>query len=159
MFKKLACLSLIAITLTGCLYGGPNQSAGHLIGAATGAVIGSQFGHGRGKLVGVALGTLAGAYIGGAVGQSMDERDRALAQNAMQDSLEHSPDNAIRGWRNPNNRHSGNFRVTRTVECPEDNMVCRDYVHTVIIDGRQEKVHGRACRDVRDPRATWMIQS
>lgn len=159
MFKKLICMSLMATGLTGCLSTGPNQTAGHLIGAATGAVIGSQFGHGSGRLVGVAIGTLAGSYIGGMVGHKMDERDRAMAQRTMIDTLEHAPDYSTRGWQNPNTQHRGSFQVTRTVDMPQSNTVCRDYVHTVIIDGRQEKVHGRACRDVRDRRAAWMVQN
>lgn len=159
MFKKLICVSLIGTSLTGCMGEGPKEAGGHLIGAATGALIGSQIGHGRGKLAGVALGTLAGAYIGGMVGKKMDERDRAMAQSTMMETLEHAPDNAIRTWRNPNNHHTGNVRVVRTMEMPENNLVCRDYVHTVIIDGQQEKVHGRACRDVRDRRGMWRVEN
>lgn len=159
MFKKLICLSLITTGLTGCLSDGPKQTAGQLIGAATGAVMGAQFGHGRGKLVGVAIGTLAGSYIGGMVGRSMDQRDRAMAQETMIATLESAPDYSTRSWRNPNNQHAGHFEVTRTIERPEDNLVCRDYVHTVIIDGKQEKVHGRACRDVRDRKGAWMVQN
>lgn len=158
LLKKSICMIIMAAGLTGCMNMGPNQSAGQLIGAAAGAALGSQFGHGHGRLVGVALGTLAGTYIGGAIGQDMDEHDRRMAQAAMRDCLERAPDNRTRAWRNPNNNHSGRFCVTRTEELPGCNMVCRDYVHTVLIDGRQERVHGRACRDVRDPRGTWFVQ-
>jgi len=160
MYKKLICVALMAGNLSGCMDAvGPKQTAGHLLGAAGGAVIGSQFGHGKGQLVGVALGTLAGAFIGGSIGASMDRRDRELAQNTMQSTLESAPDMQVRSWRNPNNNHCGNFQVTRTLEMPQNDLVCRDYVHTVIIDGREERVHGRACRDVRDRRATWMVQN
>lgn len=163
MFKRIICVTLIIAAITslmGCMpNAGPKQTAGHLIGAAAGAVIGSQFGRGNGRLVGAALGTLAGSYLGGMVGNRMDERDRELAQFAMQDALERAPDHTVRRWHNPNTDHSGSFRVMRTMEMPENNLVCRDYVHTVIIDGRQEKVHGRACRDLRDPRATWMVEN
>jgi len=159
MPKKTICLLLLAISLTGCMPGaGPKQTAGHLIGAATGALIGSQFGKGSGQLVGVALGTLAGTALGGMIGEKMDERDRALAQNTMVATLERAPDNQVRSWRNPNNNHSGKIRVTRTQEMPANNLVCRDYVHTVTIDGGQEQVHGRACRDMRDQRGEWFVQ-
>ncbi len=163
MAKKILSLLLIIAapaSLTACMPGaGPKQTAGHLVGAATGALIGSQFGHGSGRLVSVALGTLAGSYLGGILGNRMDQRDRELAQGAMIETLERAPDYGVRRWHNPNTEHSGNFRVTRTMEMPENNLVCRDYVHTVIIDGRQEKVHGRACRDVRDPKAAWMVEN
>lgn len=159
LLKKTLCVLLMAAGLAGCMNMGPNQSAGQLIGAATGAVIGSQFGKGSGRLVGVALGTLAGTYIGGAIGQQMDARDCALAQQTMRRTLETAPDNKACAWRNPNNNHCGNITVVHTEEIPCDNLVCRDYVHTVIIDGREERVHGRACRDVRDRRGAWFVQS
>lgn len=155
--KKIICAALLIILTTGCTDMGPRESGGRLIGAATGALIGSQFGKGHGKLVGVAIGTLAGSYIGGAIGHQMDAEDRRLAQGAMMDCLERAPDHQAMAWRNPNNRHCGNFEVLDTHDYPEDYMVCRDYVHTVTIDGRQERVHGRACRDIRDTRAMWRV--
>jgi surface antigen len=160
VFKKMTCVALLASTLTGCVPGaGPKQTAGHLLGGAGGALIGSQFGKGTGQLVGVAIGALAGSALGGMIGQKMDERDRALAQSTMVSTLERAPDHQVRSWKNPNNNHSGNFRVTRTQEMPANNLVCRDYVHTVLIDGRQEQIHGRACRDIRDTRAQWFVQN
>jgi surface antigen len=152
-------LLIIATTicLIGCASNGPKQTGGTLIGGATGALIGSQFGKGTGQLVGVALGALAGSQIGAAVGKSMDEKDRALAAQSARSSLEYQPDNRPVVWRNPNNNHSGSFVATRTQQV-NTNKVCRDYVQTVIIDGEQTKVHGRACRDVRDAKGQWIVQ-
>lgn len=159
MLKKTICLILMTAGLTGCASNtGPKQGAGQLLGGVAGALIGSQFGHGDGKLVGVAVGALAGAAFGGLIGEKLDRDDKALAQRTMMSTLEHAPDNQVQSWRNPNNCHSGNFKVTCTEELPRDNLVCRDYVHTVIIDGRQEQVHGRACRDMRDRRGEWFVQ-
>jgi surface antigen len=155
--KKIICGALLVLLTAGCTDMGPKESGGRLIGAATGALIGSQFGKGSGKLVGVAIGTLAGSYLGGSIGQRMDAQDRQLAQGAMMDCLERAPDRQSIAWQNPNNRHCGNVQVLNTQDYPEDYMVCRDYVHTVTIDGRQERVHGRACRDVRDTRAMWKV--
>ncbi len=157
--KKMIGSLLLIATLTGCAGAGPKQTGGQLIGGAAGALAGAQFGKGKGQLVGVALGALAGSYLGGTIGHQMDERDKELAQQTMQSTLERAPDNQVSTWRNPNNNHSGQFQVTRTQELPNQNMVCRDYVNTVTIDGQQEKVHGRACRDVRDTRAHWKIQN
>jgi surface antigen len=155
---KIICLTLVSISLTACTGAGPKQTAGQLLGGVTGAVIGSQFGKGTGQLVGVALGTMAGSTLGGMIGQKLDAQDRAMAQRTMIDTLEHAPDHQSRGWNNPNSKHSGKVLVTKTQEIPQNNLVCRDYVHAVIIDGHEEKAHGRACRDVRDPQASWMIQ-
>ena len=74
--KKLIIVSALALTLAGCQTGGPKQTGGTLIGAAGGALIGSQFGSGTGQLVGTALGTLGGALAGGYVGKQMDEDDK-----------------------------------------------------------------------------------
>ena len=145
-----------AICITGCVTGGAKQTGGTLVGGATGALVGSQFGKGHGKLASVAVGTMLGSLVGGSIGKSMDEEDKRLAANTTHNTLERQPDNQTVTWRNPNNNHAGTMRVTKTVE--NNNLVCRDYVQTVIIDGRQEQVAGRACRDVRDPKGQWFNQ-
>lgn len=150
---------LLVTILTGCAGAGPKQTGGQLLGGATGALIGSQFGKGTGRLFGVAIGALAGSYLGGSIGHAMDEKDKQMAQSTMLNTLESAPDHQTRSWKNPNNNHSGSFAVTRTQEIPANHMVCRDYVHTVIIDGQQERVHGRACRDVRDHKAQWRLEN
>lgn len=147
---------LIAISLVGCHTGGANQTGGTLIGGATGAVVGSQFGKGHGRLVGVALGTMLGAFAGGSIGKSMDDRDKQLAAESAFNALERQPDNSTVTWKNPNNQHSGTVKVTATKE--DNNKVCRDYVQTVTIDGKQQQVTGRACRDLRDTQAQWSVQ-
>ena len=159
MYKQMLSLVLVATLLSGCAQDEPKQTGGRLIGGVAGAVLGSQFGKGKGQLVGVALGTLAGSYLGGSLGQAMDEKDKALAQQTMNQTLETAPDHQAHGWRNPNTHHSGQFTVTHTEELPNSHMICRDYVHTVTIDGKVEKVHGRACRDARDAKGHWTVQN
>jgi len=157
--KPIAGLLLGATLLTGCAQPGtgPNQATGTLLGGAAGALAGAQFGKGHGQLAAVAVGTLLGAAIGNSIGRQMDEQDKMLANQTMNQALEYAPDNKVSSWHNPNKPHSGDVVITRTQEFG-NNKVCRDYVHTVIIDGQKEKVRGRACRDVRDPRAAWMVQ-
>jgi surface antigen len=156
MQLKTALVLLMVSALVGCQTGGANQTGGTLIGGATGAVIGSQFGKGHGQLAGVAIGTMLGALVGGSIGKSMDERDRQMAADSAYRALERQPDNSTVTWRNPNNNHAGSMRVTSTQE--DSNKVCRDYVQTVTIDGKQELVTGRACRDLRDTKAQWSVQ-
>lgn len=150
-------MTLCISALTGCAGQGPKQTGGQLIGGVAGAVLGSQFGKGTGQLFGVAIGALAGSYLGGMLGHQLDEKDQQLAQQTMSATLEHAADQQERGWKNPNNNHSGRFRVTNTEEMPSRHLVCRDYVHQVNIDGKTETVHGRACRDIRDTRADWHV--
>ncbi len=166
MFKKLLTVTVSAavgvalfIGLVGCqTTGGPKQTAGTFVGAAGGALVGSQFGKGSGRIIATALGTILGAQLGASIGKGMDDNDRRLAGNTAAYSLESRPDNRVSRWRNPNNNHNGEFVVTRTVEDNAANTVCRDYVHTVVIDGKREKIYGRACRDMRDTRARWNVQ-
>ena len=159
MLKKVLTISVLTIFISGCTPNSPRQTVGQIGGGVLGAVVGSHFGKGSGRLFGVAIGTLAGSYIGGMLGRDMDERDRQLAQSTMIETLERAPDRQVQGWRNPNNNHRGNFQVIRTQELPHDDLVCRDYVHTVIIDGKHEKVHGRACRNIHDRRSDWQVQT
>lgn len=151
---------LVALTLTiGCSStDSPSQVGGKIIGGATGAVIGSQFGKGDGQLVAVAIGALLGAQLGGMIGEKMDARDRQLANNSTVNALETAPDNKYVAWHNPNNNHSGNVAAYNTVENYDDNTVCRDYIHTVVIDGKEEKISGKACRNMSDQQGQWYIK-
>ena len=155
--KTISIISLLlAIGLTGCVGGISNQSGGALIGGVSGALLGTQIGVGHGRLAGVAVGTMVGGFVGSAIGRSMDQHDKQLAANATYKALEQHPDNDPVAWKNPNKKHSGTVKVTSTNEDP--NKVCRDYIQTVSIDGKQQEVTGRACRDVRDAKALWVVQ-
>lgn len=157
MQSKMLVILVGIIFMFGCATGGPKQTAGTYVGAVGGALVGSQFGKGSGRLVGVALGTFLGSMLGAELGSRMDAEDQKLAEQAANNTLENIPDNKVVAWKNPNNNHSGNFMVTKTQEYNNTNKVCRDYVSTVMIDGEREKVAGRACRDVRDPKAQWVV--
>lgn len=146
------------ITVTGCATGGKNQTIGTYGGAVTGAIVGAHFGGGTGRLIAAAIGTLVGSQLGAAIGKNMDEEDRRMAGNNAVDALEHQPNNNVSRWRNPNNNHSGEFVVTRTVENKQTNQVCRDYVHTVDINGREERLYGTACRDLADSKGYWHVR-
>jgi uncharacterized protein YcfJ len=76
--KKTSVIIALTLGLAACeSMGGPKQTAGTLLGAAGGAVIGAQFGGGTGQLVGTAIGTAAGAIGGGYIGKKLDDDDRA----------------------------------------------------------------------------------
>ena len=75
MKTKLSIVFTIAtlLLLTGC--NPSKQDIGTVIGAGSGAFIGSQIGGGTGQLAAVAIGALLGGYLGSSIGQSMDELD------------------------------------------------------------------------------------
>ena len=154
--KRFFTLIVMSALLFGCANGGPKQTAGTYIGAASGAIIGSQIGGGTGQFAAIALGTLIGSQLGAHIGSSMDEKDKQLASNTVVSALETKPDNIKSTWRNPNNQHHGDVVVVRTVE--KANKVCRDYAQTVYIDGKQETVRGRACRNIADTRGAWFVE-
>lgn len=155
--KKVITLAILGIFVTACsTTDGPNQVGGKILGGVAGALLGSQFGKGDGRLVAVGVGALLGSHIGGKIGHKMDERDKMLADQAAKRALEHTPDHRAVTWKNPNNNHRGRFTAINTEESRD--VVCRDYVHTVLIDGQEEKIHGRACRDVRDPQGKWFVK-
>jgi len=158
MMKKTIAVALLpTLLLTGCVAGaGPKQTGGTLIGGAAGGLLGAQFGKGTGRLFGTGIGALAGAFLGGAIGAEMDARDRELAMQSMQRTLEHAPDYKSSTWKNPNNNHHGRTTVTKTVETSK-NTVCRDYESEVFIGTEKQKVVGRACRNVQDPKAQWTV--
>ena len=155
---KLASVAVSCSLIFGCLGNSPTEAGGTLIGAAAGGLMGAQFGKGKGRLAAVGIGTLIGALAGGTIGRHMNSQDKQMAGATTQRALETQPDNVATAWHNPNNNHQGNIIVTKTQSFPQQNKVCRDYVHTVTIDGQQERVHGRACRNVQDPRAMWVVQ-
>jgi len=126
------------LLLTGC--NPSKQDIGTVIGAGSGAYIGSQIGGGTGQLAAVAIGTLLGGYLGSSIGQSMDELDQYKTQQV----LESSPTGSTVAWNNPD---SGiDYSVTPTNTYENTSGPCRDYTTEAVIDGRAEIVHGTACR-------------
>lgn len=131
----------------------PKQTAGTLVGAGLGALIGSQLGSGTGQLAAVAVGTLAGAWMGSEVGKSLDRADRAYSQQTAQSSLENNPSGVTSTWRNPDTGHSGSFTPVNTYRTT-DGVDCREFTSAVDVDGRTESIQGYACRQ---PDGSWRI--
>ncbi|MGE0627350.1 MAG: RT0821/Lpp0805 family surface protein [Hyphomicrobiaceae bacterium] len=141
-----------ALTLAGCSgpgYG-PKQDQGLVAGAVAGGVLGSQIGRGKGAVVGTVLGAVAGGIIGSEIGRSLDERDRELARQAELDALDRGQSGRRFAWRNPDNgRHGEIVPGPAFRRGPRD---CREFTHTVYIDGRRQAMRGTACRN---PDGTW----
>jgi surface antigen len=134
----------LAVLATGCA---TKEDSGTLFGAATGAMIGNQFGHGGGRVAATVGGALIGGFIGNRIGKSMDDEDRRRAAEAQYAAFE----NGQRAeWRNPNNGAYG-YVVPRPYYTYND-MRCREFEQTIYINGRPETMVGRACRQ---PDGTW----
>jgi len=152
-YKRIACVAIVAVSLAACQGSGPKQTGGTLVGAGLGALVGSQIGSGSGQLAAVAIGALGGAWLGSEIGKSLDNADRqAMARNS-QHSLENTRSGTTSTWHNPDSGHSGTMTPTRTYQTSGGDY-CREYETTVVVDGREERAYGRACRQ---PDGTWQI--
>jgi len=152
---KFVALVLAALALAGCNAHsgsglGPREGIGTVGGALAGGIIGNQFGSGGGRAVAAVAGAVIGGLVGGAIGRDLDERDRQLAYEAEHRALEYSRTGTPVSWRNPDSGRYGSI----VPEAPYRSgaLDCRDYTHTIYIDGRPETARGTACRG-RD--GTW----
>ncbi|MEZ5776009.1 MAG: RT0821/Lpp0805 family surface protein [Hyphomicrobiaceae bacterium] len=150
LVRVLAVGSVVAM-LAAC---GPNgvskQDGGAVLGAVTGGVIGNQFGSGSGKVLATAAGAVIGGIVGSEIGRYMDEADRRAAQEAEFAALETGQSGQATPWRNPDSGHYG--MVVPGKPFKRDRYDCRDYTHTIYIDGQPQTMRGTACRN---PDGTW----
>ncbi len=141
-----------ALFLTGCNHAsypvGPAENAG----AITGSVIDNQVGSGSGRVVTTAIGSLAGGLVGSEIGRSLDERDRQEALAAEYRALEFGRAGRPVAWRNDSSGIYG--EVVTGAEYKINSLDCRDYTHTVHVDGRPRVSRGTACRQ---PDNTWRV--
>ncbi len=148
-----AIVAVLVSGLAGCA--GPDgrvskADTGTGAGVVLGAVAGSAFGKGSGKIVGALLGGFAGGVIGNEIGRKLDERDRLLAQQAEFEALERGRSGEPRRWSNPDNGRYGEIVPQEPYQ--RSGRDCRDYAHTVYMEGRPQTLRGTACRN-RD--GTW----
>ena len=143
--KSATLIAIIGMALAGCQGTmGPKQTIGGLTGAVAGGVIGNQFGGGAGKVAATAAGAAIGALAGSAIGQALDENDRRYAGEAQYRALEYGRSGAPVSWDNPDTGHRGQFVPTQAYTV--NSLTCRDYTHTIYIDGQPQTARGQACR-------------
>ena len=131
-----------SLGLTACAN---NQEGGTLVGAVAGGVIGNQFGKGTGKVLATVAGAVVGGIVGSEIGKSMDQQDRMLAQQAEFAALESGKAGVSTPWRNTENGRYGEVVPSKPYRRGPDD--CRDYTHTIYIDGRPQTMRGTACRN------------
>lgn len=151
--RRLSVVALLAVLVAACGYDAqqrPKQTAGTVIGAGLGGLAGAQFGGDEVQLAATAFGTLLGAFLGSEIGKSLDRADQLAAAQATQTALEYNPTGTPSAWRNPDTGHYGTVTPTETYDSAD--RPCREYRHTVYIDGRAETLVGTACRQ---PDGTW----
>lgn len=123
---------------------------GEVIGAVVGGVIGAQVGDGRGRTAAIILGTLAGSMIGQQIGESMDDTDRILAAQTLNDYRTGDS----RTWVNPDTGYHYTFTPTRTHE--HATGPCREFrLDATIGNQAGQEVYGTACLQAD---GSWLVQ-
>ena len=155
IFKPMTSMVLAVTLLAACadMEDNPKQTAGTLIGAGLGGLLGSQIGSGKGQMVAVGLGVLGGAWLGSETGKSLDKADKTEAGKNAQNTLEYNPSGQSSTWSNPDSGNSGTFTPTKTYQTASGEN-CREFETTINVDGSNESATGRACRQ---PDGTWKI--
>jgi len=126
------------------------EDTGTLAGAVVGGIIGNQFGKGSGKVAATFAGAVIGGIVGNEIGRKLDARDRELARQAEFEAWERgTPGRPVR-WSNPDNGRRG--EIVAEAYYDRGGARCRDFVHSVWIDGRRQQMRGTACRN---PDGTW----
>ncbi len=154
-YIKLFILTAALLLVSGCAsqsHRGEREVTGGLMGAALGGLLGAQFGSGTGQVAGAAAGVLIGALLGSEIGHSMDEVDRARANEAVV-RAHSAPLGEKVTWNNPESGHRGSVTPTRDGYA-DSGSYCREFYETVNIGGRNEEAYGVACQQ---PDGTWRI--
>jgi len=144
-----------SLLLAGCSTVPSKQQQGAAAGAVVGGVLGSALGDGHSdKGWAIALGILFGAVVGDQIGAQLDERDRLLAAQNLQYSLESTKDGAVTTWQNPNSGNGGAATPTATV-VKSDGTPCREFTTEIQVGGETQQGYGTACRQAD---GSWKIQ-
>ncbi|HVY57148.1 MAG TPA: RT0821/Lpp0805 family surface protein [Xanthobacteraceae bacterium] len=153
---KLIAAVTAALAVTACAGNpttgtGPKENTGTLVGALTGAAIGSTIGGSAGSRIAASVaGAAIGGLIGNRIGAALDDDDRQRAYAAQMEALETGPSGAPVTWSNPDSGRHGT--VVPGPAYQQNGMNCRQYTHTVYIDGQPQTARGTACRN---PDGTW----
>jgi surface antigen len=150
-------VAALALGVAGCAGNpetgtGPKENTGTAIGALSGAAIGAAVtGGGTGsKVAGGIAGALIGGLIGNRIGAAMDDEDKRRAYAAQVEALERGASGTPVAWRNPDSGRYGNIVPGPAYQ--QAGGTCRQYTHTIYIDGRPQVARGAACRN---PDGTW----
>ena len=123
---------------------------GEVIGAVVGGVVGAQIGEGHGRTAAIILGSLAGSMIGRHIGQTMDDTDRMLAAQTLNEYRT----GESRSWVNPDTGYRYTFTPTRTHQ--HASGPCREFRLDATIGNRSDQeLYGTACLQAD---GSWLVQ-
>ena len=93
---------------------------------------------------------ITGGVLGGAIGTGLDEADRQRAYAAEVQALENGEPGIPVGWHGEGPKRYGT--VVPGAPYQARGAKCRDYSHSIYIDGRPQIARGTACRN---PDGSW----
>jgi surface antigen len=151
---RMAALLLVVVFSSSCatMQENPKALLGSMAGAAGGGLIGAAAGGGAAGIVG---GVLLGGLLGGAIGNHLDQKDKELAAQNAQRTLETARTGQSTAWQNPDSGNSGTLTPTRTYQTASG-QYCREYQQEIVVGGERQQSYGTACRQ---PDGTWKIQN
>ncbi len=148
-WKAIAVLT-IPLMLSACAGSFNKQDSGTVFGALAGGILGNQVGKGKGKVLATVAGASVGGIVGSEIGKSLDAADRRAASEAEYYALEKGQSGAGTPWRNPDSGRHGVIVPEPPYKVGAQD--CRNYTHTIYIDGTPQEASGTACRN---PDGTW----
>ena len=149
---RMISVSLLGLAVTACAGDpvsgtGPKENTGTLVGALAGGLIGSQICGGTGERIAAGVaGATIGGIVGNRIGMAMDDEDKRRAYAAQIQALESGPSGAPVAWRNPASGRYGS--VVPGPAYDQGVMKCRQYTHTIYIDGQPQAARCAACRNL-----------
>jgi surface antigen len=146
--RALAVIGLGAVLAACASDPGPKQVAGTLVGAGAGGSVGAAAATGGAAgngTMGTATAAAIGGLIGNRIGNAMDDEDKRRAYAAQIQALEGGPSGAPVAWRNPDSGRYGS--VVPGPASDQNGLSCRQYTHTIYIDGKPQTARGTACRN------------
>jgi surface antigen len=148
IFRHVLVLAFTAASIAGCTTTSDGtasrQQTGTAVGAVAGGILGAALGpRGGGRVATGIIGAVAGGMIGNAIGKSLDDKARREAEMAEYRALEGGAPGAPVAWRS--DRYYGTVTPGPDYERP-GYARCREYAHTIYIDGQPETARGVACR-------------
>jgi surface antigen len=143
---RLLAIASIGTALAACASdSGPKEVTGTLVGAGTGAAVGGASGAASGNRVsGAVAGAAIGGMLGNRIGVGLDDEDKRRAYAAQVQALESGPSGAPIAWRNPDSGRYGSIVPGPAYE--SNGMNCRQFTHTIYIDGKPQTARGAACK-------------
>ena len=86
-----------------------------------------------------------GSMIPSRIGAGLDDDDKQRAYAAQVQALESGAPGAPVAWRNPDSGRYGSIVTGPTYQ--QQGKSCRQYTHTIYIDGKPQAARGAVCRE------------